>query len=144
MKYCRFQLNNQPHYGLVEAVAGVEQITRVFLNAPQDADEDLKDVPTRRTDALPLAAAALLPPVCPSKIVCVGRNYREHASELGNEVPVEPLIFLKPPSTIIAPGDDIAIPAGGVSKSVEYEGEIAAVVRGRWSKFEENKPLWPY
>ena len=59
MKYCRFQSNNQPHYGLVESVAGVEQITRLFLSSPQDAGGDLEDVPTRRMDHLPLAEAAL-------------------------------------------------------------------------------------
>ena len=55
-------------------------------------------------DHLALAEATLLPPVCPSKIVCVGRNYREHAAELGNEVPAEPLLFFKPPSSLLAPG----------------------------------------
>ena len=62
----------------------------------------------------------------PGKIVCVGRNYREHAKELGNEVPKEPLIFLKPPSSIIREGEAIVLPAA--SKQVEYEGEIGVVV----------------
>jgi 2-keto-4-pentenoate hydratase/2-oxohepta-3-ene-1,7-dioic acid hydratase in catechol pathway len=62
----------------------------------------------------------------PGKIVCVGRNYREHAKELGNEVPKEPLIFLKPPSSIIREGEAIVLPA--ISKQVEYEGEIGVVV----------------
>src|SRR5713226_1772818 len=126
MKYCRFQSNNQPHYGLVESVAGVEQITRLFLSSPQDASGDLEDVPTRRMDHLSLAEATLLPPVCPSKIVCVGRNYREHAAELGNEVPAEPLIFLKPPSSLIASGDSIVYPT--LSQNVHYEGELGVVI----------------
>src|SRR6266853_1535780 len=62
----------------------------------------------------------------PGKIVCVGRNYREHAKELGNEVPKEPLIFLKPPSSVIWDGDSIALPT--VSSRVEHEGEIGVVV----------------
>ena len=62
----------------------------------------------------------------PGKIVCVGRNYREHAKELGNVVPKEPLIFLKPPSSIIREGEAIVLPAA--SKQVEYEGEIGVVV----------------
>ena len=62
----------------------------------------------------------------PSKIVCVGRNYREHAKELGNEVPKEPLIFLKPPSSVIGDGDPIVLPPQ--SKQVEHEGEIGIVV----------------
>ena len=58
----------------------------------------------------------------PGKIVCVGRNYLEHAKELGNEVPKEPLLFLKPPSSVIGMNDAIVLPAQ--SKQVEYEGEI--------------------
>ncbi|HUR98753.1 MAG TPA: fumarylacetoacetate hydrolase family protein [Pyrinomonadaceae bacterium] len=66
--------------------------------------------------------------ISPSKIVCVGRNYSEHAKELGNEVPTSPLLFLKAPSAIIASGDSIVIPAQ--SNQVEHEGELA-VVMGR-------------
>src|SRR3954467_15849567 len=62
----------------------------------------------------------------PGKIVCVGRNYREHAKELGNEVPKEPLIFLKPPSSVIREGEAIVLP--GSPLQVEYEGEIGVVV----------------
>jgi 2-keto-4-pentenoate hydratase/2-oxohepta-3-ene-1,7-dioic acid hydratase in catechol pathway len=62
----------------------------------------------------------------PGKIVCVGRNYEAHAKELGNETPKEPLIFLKPPSSVIASGATIRLPA--VSKQVEYEGEIGVVI----------------
>src|SRR6476619_1613818 len=65
----------------------------------------------------------------PSKIVCVGRNYAAHAKELGNEVPKEPLIFLKPPSSIVRNGESIRLPT--VSKQVEYEGEIGVVVGKR-------------
>ena len=62
----------------------------------------------------------------PSKIVCVGRNYAAHAKELGNDVPKEPLIFMKPPSSLIRSGESIRLPT--VSKQVEYEGEIGVVV----------------
>lgn len=62
----------------------------------------------------------------PGKIVCVGRNYRDHAKELGNEVPKEPLIFLKPPSSVIGGGDPIVLPS--VSSRVEFEGEIGVVI----------------
>ena len=62
----------------------------------------------------------------PGKIVCVGRNYREHAKELGNDVPTTPLLFLKPPSAVIAPGDTIEMPAA--SQSVHYEGEVGIVI----------------
>lgn len=75
----------------------------------------------------------------PSKIVCVGRNYREHAKELGNEVPKEPLIFLKPPSSVIGNGDRVVLPT--LSKQVEFEGEIGIVIgkRIRRVKPEEAK-----
>ena len=62
----------------------------------------------------------------PGKIVCVGRNYREHAKELGNDVPTAPLIFLKPPSAVIAPGAPIRMPAA--SQRVDFEGEIGIVI----------------
>lgn len=67
-----------------------------------------------------------------SKIVCVGRNYVEHAKELGNEVPKEPLIFLKPPSSVIGDGQPIRLPA--VSKQVEFEGEIGIVIGERLTR----------
>ena len=65
----------------------------------------------------------------PGKIVCVGRNYREHAKELGNEVPKEPLLFLKPPSSVIGSGEPIELPPQ--SSRVEYEGEIGVVIGNR-------------
>ena len=79
----------------------------------------------------PLTDVKLLPPCEPSKIVCVGRNYVEHAKELGNEVPKVPLIFLKPPSSIIADGDAILLPPQ--SAQVEHEAELVIVIgkRGR-------------
>jgi 2-keto-4-pentenoate hydratase/2-oxohepta-3-ene-1,7-dioic acid hydratase in catechol pathway len=65
-------------------------------------------------------------PFVPSKIVCVGRNYREHAAELGNKMPDEPLLFLKAPSAIVASGADIVLP--GASQQVEHEGELGVVI----------------
>jgi 2-keto-4-pentenoate hydratase/2-oxohepta-3-ene-1,7-dioic acid hydratase in catechol pathway len=72
-----------------------------------------------------------------TKIVCVGRNYVDHAKELGNEVPKEPLIFLKPPSSLIGDGQPIRLP--GVSKQVEYEGEIGVIVGQRLSRVDEKQ-----
>src|SRR5437899_5373496 len=85
MKYCRFDVDGRDSYGLVELVAGNEVITRILASAPERVG-DLEDLTSKRMPPLALADAALLPPVRPSKIVCVGRNYREHAVELGNEV----------------------------------------------------------
>jgi len=126
MKYCRFQLGDQTHYGLIESSAGEDRITRVLLKPPQEADGDTNDLPTKWMDHLSLAEATLLAPVQPSKIVCVGRNYREHAAELGHDVPTEPLIFLKPPSSLLAPGQNIRRP--GISQRTDYEGELGVVI----------------
>ena len=71
----------------------------------------------------------------PGKIVCVGRNYREHAKELGNEVPKEPLLFLKPPSSVIFDGESIELPPQ--SSRVEYEGEIGVVIGNRLRRASE-------
>lgn len=78
-----------------------------------------------------LQSVRLLPPVLPSKIICVGRNYVDHAKELGNDVPTEPLIFLKPPSSLITSGDAIVYPPQ--SSRVDFEGEIGVIIgkRGR-------------
>ncbi len=75
----------------------------------------------------------------PSKIVCVGRNYVAHAAEFGNEVPSEPLIFLKPPSSVIGPGDPIVLPPS--VGEVHYEGEIGVLIGRRASWVEENVAL---
>jgi 2-keto-4-pentenoate hydratase/2-oxohepta-3-ene-1,7-dioic acid hydratase in catechol pathway len=81
--------------------------------------------------------ARLLPPCSPTKIVCVGRNYAEHAKELGNEVPKEPLIFLKPPSSLIASGDAIVYPT--LSQRVDFEGELGVVIGTRARKIRASE-----
>src|ERR1700719_1774208 len=126
MKYCRFQFNGQVQYGLVESVGGRDAIVRILLTAPEEADGDMESLRTRRIEAIPLEEAALLPPVRPSKIVCVGRNYREHAAELGHEIPQEPLLFFKPPSALLSPGGTVLRPR--ISQRVDYEGELGVVV----------------
>ncbi|MFF3028202.1 fumarylacetoacetate hydrolase family protein [Microbacterium sp. NPDC057944] len=81
---------------------------------------------------VPLADAALLAPVIPrSKVVCVGKNYHDHAAEMGGVAPEEPLLFLKPNTAVIGPGDSIIRPA--LSQQTEYEGELAVVI-GRVAK----------
>lgn len=73
-----------------------------------------------------LADVRLLSPILPSKVVCVGRNYAEHAAELGNEVPKEPLLFLKPTTAVVGPHDPIRLPPQ--SHQVEHEAELAVVI----------------
>ncbi len=86
-------------------------------------------VRTPNGSTLSLDEVDLLPPCEPTKLVCVGRNYAAHADELGNQVPTEPLLFLKPPSAVIATGEPIEYPS--YSKLLNYEGELAIVVGTR-------------
>jgi len=142
MKYCRFQLNGQAHYGLVESVAGIETITRLLLAPPESAGGEMEDLPSKRAEHVALSETKLLAPVTPSKIICVGRNYREHVAELGHEVPTEPLIFLKPPSAVIAPGDQVRRPK--ISQRVDYEGELGVVIGKRCHKVGVEEDVRPF
>src|SRR5437588_6906904 len=99
---------------------------RILLKPPEEADGDLENLRTRRIEPIPIEDATLLAPVRPSKIVCVGRNYREHAAELGHEFPLEPLLFLKAPSALLAPGG--TIPRPKISQRVDHEGELGVVI----------------
>ncbi|MCA1576021.1 MAG: fumarylacetoacetate hydrolase family protein [Acidobacteria bacterium] len=92
---------------------------------PADFHFERSAVPETVT-SFPLDEVKLLAPVVPSKIVCVGRNYREHAAELGNKMPDEPLLFLKAPSAVIASGENIELPPA--SQQVEHEGELGVVI----------------
>lgn len=142
MRYCRFRFDGQPRYGLVESVGGSDHITRLLTKRPEEADGDLEDLPSKRINPLALLEAELLPPLVPSKIVCVGRNYREHAAELGNEVPSEPLLFFKPPSSLLAYGQNIRRPA--LSERVDYEGELGVVIGKRCYKLSAEENARPY
>jgi 2-keto-4-pentenoate hydratase/2-oxohepta-3-ene-1,7-dioic acid hydratase in catechol pathway len=141
MKHCRFLLDGRPHYGAVTYRDEQPWIVDI-IHAPE---EDLAfhlahcrsaarspDFESLAFEPLPLSAAHLLAPVTPSKIICVGRNYRDHAKELGNEVPAEPLLFFKPPSSLLNPGGIVRMPA--VSERVDFEGELALVIDKRTSR----------
>jgi 2-keto-4-pentenoate hydratase/2-oxohepta-3-ene-1,7-dioic acid hydratase in catechol pathway len=82
-----------------------------------------------------------LPFPSPSKIVCVGRNYADHAKELGNPVPTEPLLFLKPPSSLIGDGESIVYPA--ITESVHFEGELAVLI-GKKARFVNQNEAFDY
>ncbi len=120
MRIIRYQVKNAtPQYGWV-------------LNENVGSMEGNPFGEYRRLKAdIPLDEARLLAPCLPSKIVCVGRNYAEHAREHDAEVPKVPLIFLKPPSSVIGPGEAILLPPQ--SKQVEHESELVVVIgkRGR-------------
>lgn len=91
---------------------------------------------------IPMGEVKLLPPVAPSKIVGIGRNYSDHARELGNAVPEEPLIFLKPSTAVIGPQDEIQYP--GMSARVDYEGELAVVIKKKARLLREDDPVADY
>jgi len=89
-----------------------------------------------------LESVKLLPPAAPSKIVCVGKNYVNHAAEMDGPPPKEPILFLKPPSSIIAPEDPVILPP--ISRRVDYEGEIAVVMSRRCRHLRANEEVHPY
>ena len=97
-------------------------------------------------ERIPLKDIRLLPPILPtSKIICIGKNYADHAAEMGGELPPEPLIFLKPTTSVIGPNEEIVLPT--ISKRVDHEGELAIVI-GSIAKdiSEENfaDVIWGY
>lgn len=119
MKLCRVSHASlaRPSYALLDGSK--------VLPLPQDYSfERIKRF--HEASTLNVEEVKLLAPVKPSKIVCVGRNYREHAAELGNRMPDEPLLFLKAPSAIVASGDEIELPSA--SQQVEHEGELGVVI----------------
>jgi 2-keto-4-pentenoate hydratase/2-oxohepta-3-ene-1,7-dioic acid hydratase in catechol pathway len=92
--------------------------------------------------SIPIAEVSLLAPAVPSKIVCVGRNYLEHAMELGNKMPDEPLLFLKAPSAIIANGEAIVLPKQ--SQQVEHEGELGVIIGKQARDIESDEDALSY
>jgi 2-keto-4-pentenoate hydratase/2-oxohepta-3-ene-1,7-dioic acid hydratase in catechol pathway len=138
MKFCRFTSPDGPQFGLIETVAGFDQITQTTSGGVLPDFSKAKKISPQA-----LSAARPLHPVEPSKIVCVGRNYSEHAKELGNEVPSEPLIFFKPPSSLILPGGKIVRPRR-FSQRVEFEGELAVVIGKKCHNLGPKDDVRPY
>lgn len=137
MKLCRYVTREvassasvSPNYGLIE-----DDIVFETSGPPWTPW-------TRSSRSLALSSVRLLAPVKPSKIVCIGRNYAAHAAELGNEVPKEPLMFLKPPSSIVSP--DEAIVLTKYSQRVEHEGELAIVIGRRCSHLGDADDPLPF
>jgi 2-keto-4-pentenoate hydratase/2-oxohepta-3-ene-1,7-dioic acid hydratase in catechol pathway len=128
MRIVRYQLKEEaPKFGwLLEDKVG-------------EIEGDLFGAYKRKEAKTPLSTVKLLAPSVPSKIIGVGRNYVEHAKELGNDVPKIPLIFLKPPSSIINPGDTIILPPQ--SKQIEHEAELVIVIgkRARYVTIEDSR-----
>ena len=122
MKIARFSYQDAIRYGIVDDGELV-----VLAGDPMFAGFDTTG------ERVPLADVALLAPVIPrSKVVCIGKNYHDHAAEMGGEAPAEPLMFLKPNTSVIGPGDVIVRPTS-LSSHTDYEGELAVVI-GRIAK----------
>jgi 2-keto-4-pentenoate hydratase/2-oxohepta-3-ene-1,7-dioic acid hydratase in catechol pathway len=145
MKYCRFLFDNQTHYGAVEDRNGVPWIVRLIAAPEEDLPYRMvhgkgtslsRDSGSFPFEPMPLSAANLLAPVTPSKIICVGRNYRDHVKEMGSELPAEPLLFFKPVSALNSPGGVVRMPA--VSARVDFEGELALVMGRRVRNLKEE------
>jgi 2-keto-4-pentenoate hydratase/2-oxohepta-3-ene-1,7-dioic acid hydratase in catechol pathway len=139
MKYCRFMTSEGPQYGVVADREGELWIERFMPPPEEDLTTRLSERPF---EARRLMEAELLVPVTPSKIVCVGRNYKDHAKELGNDLPAEPLLFLKAPSSLLPPGGTIRIPA--VSERVDFEGELAIVMGRQASRIGDDEDVKSY
>ena len=134
MKVCRIHhpQSSEPRYAVVDGNSVYPFPSR-----------DFPEIDARPASAtLPIDQVKLLPPVEPSKIVCVGRNYREHAAELGNKMPDEPLLFLKAPSSIIGNDEQIELPPQ--SQQVEHEGELGVVIGRRARNLSENDDALSY
>lgn len=134
-RYIRFSMNRDAAASVHDSVPGV----RYGILDGEDVFELNELGGTRTGPKFKLDEVRLLPPSCPTKIVCVGRNYQKHAAELGNEVPPEPLIFLKPNSSLNAHGDPIVYPA--ISSNVNFEGEIGLVI-GRRARNVSRDAAW--
>jgi len=137
MRIARFAVGDEVRYGVVDADAGSAPVNGSGTNGGQPGEMMVAEIAghpfgpspegVRLTGArYPVDDVRLLAPVLPSKVVAIGRNYLEHARELGNEPPAEPLIFLKPSTSVIGPGDAIVRPQA-LSQRVDFEGELAVV-----------------
>ncbi|WP_348267527.1 fumarylacetoacetate hydrolase family protein [Edaphobacter paludis] len=139
MRYCKFLSSEHgPLYAFVE-----QRGDALWAVRPMPAPEEDRIAQSAAAfEPQPLKDLHLLAPVAPSKILCIGRNYRDHATELGNEVPREPLLFLKPPSSLLAPNGIIRMPA--LSKRVDYEGELGIVIGRRCRNLGPDEDVRPY
>ncbi|MEV0850299.1 fumarylacetoacetate hydrolase family protein [Streptomyces sp. NPDC049954] len=119
MRIARFSIDGNVAFGAVEG-EGPDSLVLDIIKGIPFADFELSGT------KVPLDKVRLLPPVLPNKVVGVGRNYAEHAAELGNEVPEVPLTFFKPSTSVVGTGDPVAYPS--FSQDVQYEAELAVVI----------------
>ena len=124
MRICRVSVDGDLFFGLIEGLSDTGEIGEGTLVALLDGHPFGVLAPEGRI--MKASDVRFIAPVLPSKIIAVGRNYAAHAKEMGNEVPVSPMIFLKPSTSIIGPGEPILLP--WQSEQVEHEAELAVVI----------------
>ena len=129
MRICRIAIGDTVSFALIDQLDGSGEIGADTIVVPI-AGHPFGDIEPVGA-ALPAADVKLLAPVLPSKIVCIGKNYADHAAEMGTAVPETPLIFLKPSTSVIGPGEAIVVPRQ--SQEVHHEAELAIVI-GRFCK----------
>lgn len=145
MKLCRFQPQEFDAKDLSRAARESHPHPRAGIVEGDKIHEihgELHGPRERTGKTWPLDQIKFLPPSAPSKIVCVGRNYLDHAKELGNDAPAQPLIFLKPPSAVIAPEEPIVHPR--ISQRVDHEGELAIIIARRCYHLNDDESVAPY
>jgi 2-keto-4-pentenoate hydratase/2-oxohepta-3-ene-1,7-dioic acid hydratase in catechol pathway len=123
MRLVRFRHGDAIHTGFADA-EHAHPIRGTFFDEPLPTGE-----------SIPIDQVRLLAPVLPSKVLAIGKNYQEHAEEMGGDVPEEPLLFMKPSTSVIGPGDPIPLPK--LSERVEHEAELAVVI----GRFARNVPI---
>jgi 2-keto-4-pentenoate hydratase/2-oxohepta-3-ene-1,7-dioic acid hydratase in catechol pathway len=134
MKLCRFRLLDHEEGVIRAGIVEADHVHEVTGSWPGPGP--------RSGRSWPMSQVRLVAPVAPSKIICVARNYRQHAAELKNTVPKEPLIFLKAPSSVIGPEDTIELPPD--SARVDYEGELAVVIGRTCVRLGPGEDVLPY
>ena len=127
MRLVRFRSGDRIATGVLEGEV-VRPLRGTFFEEPLPTGEEI-----------PLDTVRLLAPVIPSKLVCIARNYVEHAKEMGNPIPQVPVLFFKPATSVIGPGDPIPIPPG--SGRVDLEAELAAVIGRLCKRVDEDQAM---
>jgi 2-keto-4-pentenoate hydratase/2-oxohepta-3-ene-1,7-dioic acid hydratase in catechol pathway len=127
MRLVRFSAGERIATGVIEGEM-VRPLRGTFFEEPLPTGEEI-----------PLDTVRLLAPVLPSKMVCIARNYVEHAKEMGNPIPETPVLFIKPATSVIGPGDPIPIPPG--SGRVDHEAELAVVIGRLCRRADEHEAM---
>ena len=142
MKLCRFQPQTVPSEKVGATAHPIVLQGVISGETVREISGEILGKWTVTNRSWPLTDVKLLPPVVPTKIVCLGRNYMDHAAEFNHLPPKEPLIFLKPPSSLLPPEDPIVLPPN--VQRVDYEGELAVIISRKCSQLVDGDDVRPY